>query len=217
MRPPFAPLAVLALAAPLAACGHARPATTATPAAYSVQANSGAALVASAQALGGRCVTGFGDVQASRASNLLLPDQVPGAGSLDLHTVVTRHRALWLVTRGTSSLGAGQPVVYVDDVRYGGVETLRGVTASSVRLARFLSGPQAHLKYGVNHAEGAIELYTSCPRALPVTPSATPPSARSASPGGPAPSSPAAPSRRAAARCRRAPPGRRCRCRRGSR
>ena len=39
------------------------------------------------------------------------------------------------------------------------------VTASSIRLARYLSGPQAHLKYGMNHSEGAIELYTSCGKA----------------------------------------------------
>ena len=165
MRPPFAALAVLALTSPLAACGHARPASTGATTYTAQQVNSGAALMASATALGGRCVTGVSDAQGSRASNLLLPDQIPGARGLDLYTVVTRHRALWLVARGTSSIGAGEPIVYLDDVRYGGVETRRGVTATSIRLARFLSGPQAHLKYGVNHSEGAIELYTSCGRA----------------------------------------------------
>jgi len=163
MRPPFAALAVLALATPLAACSHARAGAGAAPAAYTAQqANAGPALMASVKALGGRCVAGLADAQSTRSSNLLLPDRIPGAQGLDLYTVVTRHRALWTVTRGTSGIGAGQPVVYLDDVRYGGVESLRSVTASSIRLARFLSGPQAHLKYGVNHSEGAIELYTSC-------------------------------------------------------
>ena len=46
--------------------------------------------------------------------------------------------------------------------RRAGTQLASAATPNSVRLARYLSGPQAHLKYGVNHSEGAIELYTSC-------------------------------------------------------
>ena len=164
MRTTPAALAVLALAGALAACGHARPAGTAGTA-YVAEANAGPSIVAAARSLGGRCVSGLTDARISRSRNLLLPDRIPGANGQDLLSVITRHRSLWLVSRGVAGVGATAAVVYVDDVRYGGVEALRSVTASSIRLARYLTGPQAHLKYGMNHSEGAIELYTSCGKA----------------------------------------------------
>lgn len=161
MRTTPAALALLALTSSLAACGHARPAGTA----YAAQANAGPSIVAAARSLGGRCISGLSDARVSRASNLLLPDRIPDAYGQNLLTVITRHRGLWLVSRGVDRPGSTAAVVYVDDVRYGGIESLRSITASSVRLARYLTGPQAHLKYGMNHSEGAIELYTSCGKA----------------------------------------------------
>jgi len=53
---------------------------------------------------------------------------------------------------------SGQVVVYMDGTRLGGVEQLRGITASSIATVRYYSASEAQLKWGSNHPGGAIEV-----------------------------------------------------------
>ncbi|NIP80420.1 MAG: hypothetical protein GWM90_14830 [Gemmatimonadetes bacterium] len=53
------------------------------------------------------------------------------------------------------------PVVYVDDVRYGGVDELKGIRASQVISIRYLNGADATTRYGTGHTGGALLVTTS--------------------------------------------------------
>lgn len=159
MRSSAALLAAALLAAPLAACGHA-PATVASTS-LSPGVLAGPALTNAAATLGGACANPT-EMQSVRSSDLLVPSLLhPSVGS-DLHTIITRHRPRWLSSRGMGGSDGNASVVYLDGVRYGGVESLRSFLGSSVELVRYLSAPQAHFKYGANHPNGVIELFTRC-------------------------------------------------------
>lgn len=53
---------------------------------------------------------------------------------------------------------SGQVVVYMDGTRLGGLEQLRGITASTIATLRYFSASEAQLKWGSNHPGGAIEV-----------------------------------------------------------
>jgi hypothetical protein len=71
-------------------------------------------------------------------------------------------RPIWLQARGaTSLLGAQvQVVVYLNDTRLGGIETLREVSIEAVVTIRHLDGLAATARWGLDHGEGAILVST---------------------------------------------------------
>ena len=80
-----------------------------------------------------------------------------------LYEVITLERPQWLVKRGVAGLDANDPddiVVYRDGQKMGGPEHLRDVTADVVASVRFLSGPEAQTRFGMNHQYGAIIVTT---------------------------------------------------------
>lgn len=167
MRAPAAVIAASSLALALAACGHAPGSQAARAGAGTtftrVGPVAGPALIAAANALGGVCAGGA-QLQAHRASDLLIPDYVAMSNAHDLYSLVSRQRPRWLLARGQGGSDGALRVVYLDGHRAGGPEVLRSLPASSARLVRFLSAPQAHFKYGSNHSHGVIEVYTTCGR-----------------------------------------------------
>ena len=80
-----------------------------------------------------------------------------------LYEVITLERPQWLVKRGVAGLSTSDPddiVVYRDGQKMGGPEHLRDVTADIVTSVRFLSGPEAQTRFGMNHQYGAIIVTT---------------------------------------------------------
>ena len=147
------------LAAPLAACAHGG--ASAADSRARLQQLAGGALPASAlDASIRRCATNLEDARSVASGDLLLPTRLAHAEGENVLTLVQRHRARWLFTRSAGS--DREPTVYLDGQRLGDVAQMRVITAGSVHLARRISAPQAQLKYGMNHPEGAIELYTRC-------------------------------------------------------
>ena len=76
----------------------------------------------------------------------------------NLYDVIRQERPHWLSVRGTGTLG-GTPedvVVYYDGARMGGSPYLRGINADQVASVKYLSGPEASSRYGLNHQNGAI-------------------------------------------------------------
>jgi hypothetical protein len=77
--------------------------------------------------------------------------------------VVTKLRANMLTSRGANSLFVKvnkEPTVYLDDVEYGNLGTLKQIPASAVAEIRFIEGWNAETKYGPGHAAGVIQVYT---------------------------------------------------------
>lgn len=55
----------------------------------------------------------------------------------------------------------GDVVVYLDQNRLGGPETLRTITLASVTLVRHYSPADAQARFGLGHVHGAIQVVTS--------------------------------------------------------
>lgn len=78
--------------------------------------------------------------------------------------VVQRERPHWLGNLGPAALeGTGQGdvvVVYQDGARLGGPAFLRDIYVDNVATVRFLTGPEAASRFGLNHQSGAILVTT---------------------------------------------------------
>ena len=76
---------------------------------------------------------------------------------------VAKLRANFMTSRGANSLLVKvnkEPTVYLDDVEYGNLGTLRQIPASSVAEIRFIEGWNAETKYGPGHAAGVIQVFS---------------------------------------------------------
>ena len=70
----------------------------------------------------------------------------------------------WLQVRGTDSFGVNsnpsEILVYMDNNRLGGVETLQSVPVSAVVYVRHYDAVEATARWGVGHSQGVIFLST---------------------------------------------------------
>lgn len=71
-------------------------------------------------------------------------------------------RPIWLQTRGANTLLTTQVqvVVYLNDTRLGGIETLRQVSTEAVVTIRHLDGLAATARWGLDHGSGVILVST---------------------------------------------------------
>ncbi len=81
--------------------------------------------------------------------------------NLTLHELISRTRPQWLTRRpGTPLEGQMSVVIYRDDIPVGGPEALHEIRLDIVNQVRYLSGPEATGRYGLNHPHGAIVVTT---------------------------------------------------------
>ena len=77
------------------------------------------------------------------------------------YDAVAALRSVWLQPRGVDSFIVPSIVwVYVDGVRWGGVESLRNVQPRLVNTLRFYDGPSATARWGVDNGAGVIHVST---------------------------------------------------------
>jgi hypothetical protein len=70
-------------------------------------------------------------------------------------------RTNWLQTRGTNSMrNPGEVLVYLDDNRLGGVETLRTYPTTNIMYIRYFDRLAATARWGVDHTQGVIVIST---------------------------------------------------------
>lgn len=80
---------------------------------------------------------------------------------LNAYEAVQRLRSTWLRTRGVAGMGSSQAVmVYVDNVRAGGVDFLHSRPLDGIVELRYFSGTDATTKWGTGVGAGVIELIT---------------------------------------------------------
>ena len=99
----------------------------------------------------------------STSRRVLLADEIRAVSATDAYEVVQRLRPEWLRRRGQTSLrnpSAGEVVVYLDGVRYGGPRSLEGVRAESVVQMEYLDASDATTRFGTGHGGGAILVRT---------------------------------------------------------
>jgi len=98
-----------------------------------------------------------------RDRNRISPEEIAAEPVMSAAELVERLRPAWLRSRGPESIRSGAPslpIVYIDGVRSGGPEALRGIITQIIREIRFINGRDATTKYGLDHGAGVILVST---------------------------------------------------------
>ncbi len=98
-----------------------------------------------------------------RDANRLTAEEIESVHYNDLYELVQALRPTWIQRRGQMSIqdpAAGEVVVYLDGVRFGGPEELRQLRARDVAALQYLSGPEASSRFGLGHVGGAILIHS---------------------------------------------------------
>ena len=77
--------------------------------------------------------------------------------------LIRRLRPSWLRTRGQKSFtdpSATYPVVYMDEIRHGGLGTLNQIPSSEIQSMQFFSTADATTRWGTGHTSGVINVVT---------------------------------------------------------
>lgn len=92
------------------------------------------------------------------SANLITAEQVGNAQAGSAYEVISRVQPSMLRQRRARAGLADEAalVVYVDAVRYGSVDALKNIPASSIEEIRYLSPIEATARYGQGHNGGVI-------------------------------------------------------------
>lgn len=95
--------------------------------------------------------------------NVITMHQIESAHARTAYDLVAKFRSNFLNSRGKNSIllkTPSEPTVYLDEVEYGPISSLRTIPASHVAEIRFLEGWDAMTKYGSDHIAGIIQVIT---------------------------------------------------------
>jgi hypothetical protein len=98
---------------------------------------------------------------APRDRSTLTREDIQSSGAVDAFTVVQTLRPQWLMKRGTTTLNQSEFIkIYLDGNLMGGPEHLRQISTHSIESIRFMDGLDATQRYGLDHGQGAVLVYT---------------------------------------------------------
>ncbi len=112
------------------------------------------------------CASGYQAGEPRAGRDLITAAQIEAEGTLasaSAYEVVERFHNEWLLgSPATSPTDPPRlyPMVYVDDIRLGEVETLRSVPGGDIIEIRFLDARDADFRYGTGHRGGVIAVRT---------------------------------------------------------
>ena len=95
--------------------------------------------------------------------NVLTRMEIEDSHANSAWDAVVKLRANFMTSRGANSLLETvnkEPTVFLDDVEYGNLGTLKNIPASSVAEIRFIEGWNAETRFGPGHAAGVIDVFT---------------------------------------------------------
>lgn len=95
--------------------------------------------------------------------NVITAADMAALDNMSAYDAVQRLRPHMLQARGAISLAdpsAAYPLVYVDGMRRGGLDELRGLPISMVERIEFISPADATTRWGTGHAGGVIAVTT---------------------------------------------------------
>jgi hypothetical protein len=97
--------------------------------------------------------------------SVLTQEQLEERHFENLLEAVQTLRANWLNDRGPDSFVAPSHIwVYVDNTRFGGVQTLAQLGTRNISLVRKLNGVDATARWGIGHSAGVIAVMTWPPQ-----------------------------------------------------
>ena len=103
------------------------------------------------------------EMKATSGPNLITEQEISKASVQNALEAVQKLRPGMLRRTQAASANAqsrGEIVVYIDNNRYGPVEQLRQIPASSIFAVRYFSASESQLKWGSGHPSGVIEVIT---------------------------------------------------------
>jgi hypothetical protein len=93
--------------------------------------------------------------------SVITEEQIVSQHYQNLFDAVQALRSNWLQTRGTDSfINPSQVWVYLDNVRYGGVQTLSSLSPQGVISISHYNGIDATARWGIGHSAGVIYVAT---------------------------------------------------------
>jgi hypothetical protein len=95
--------------------------------------------------------------------DIITAAEIVTARVTDVYQAVTQLRPEFLRRRANTTIGVtARPnvAVYLDELPYGGLESLRFIPLDRVRLIRYVSPSDADLRWGGSHPTGAILVTT---------------------------------------------------------
>ncbi len=104
------------------------------------------------------CATGGAGGGASRSGPITL-DDIHASAARNAYDLVQSLRPQWLRGRGATSLRSTEPslpVVYVEGIREGSIESLRRLGTDVIARIEFMSAADATNRYGTGHTGGVI-------------------------------------------------------------
>ena len=128
-------------------------------AAWAIRVGLTAALLGSAA-----CVAPRNDPVSLADSSVITELEIDSCHAFNAYEAVYKLRPRFLASRGKLSLDPTVPPafpnVYVDDMFYGDVTTLRGISTGSVESIRFYEAAEAQYKFGHGNMAGVIAIAT---------------------------------------------------------
>jgi outer membrane cobalamin receptor len=108
------------------------------------------------------CATATQQGSATRSDrNVLTAEDFQGQSGRSLYDILARMRPNWIRPQGANLVSGTSPVVvYVNNVRFGGVDVLTDIPLDEVARVRFVDGTDAATRYGLNTDGGVLEVTT---------------------------------------------------------
>jgi hypothetical protein len=106
------------------------------------------------------CASGGGERSGS-SPDLISAEDLEGMSVSSAYEAIRRLRPRWLTTRGTQSIqdsSAGQPVVFVDDIRFGDTSSLQSMRISDIVSIRYINARDATTRFGTGYSGGIISV-----------------------------------------------------------
>jgi hypothetical protein len=89
--------------------------------------------------------------------NTITKDQLTKNHYTTVYDAVEALRGNWLQTRGTDSFQSPSQVkVYLDNTMFGGVESMRSISTTTISFVRYFDGVSATARWGLDHGAGVI-------------------------------------------------------------
>lgn len=96
------------------------------------------------------------------AGNTLSADDIAETAATNLYDAIQRLRPQWLTSSRIRRGGSGDDlVVYLDNNRYGSMNSLRQLSVGGVQEVRYFGATEATNRYGTGHTGGAIQVLMS--------------------------------------------------------
>ena len=86
-----------------------------------------------------------------------------GRNHLTAMALIRRLRPAWLSPRGQTSItngAASYPVVYIDEIRHGGLPSLNRIPTSEILRLEYFNTADATTRWGTGHTAGVINIVT---------------------------------------------------------